>query len=101
MLTAFFARVKPVSTMANPACIHITRKAVISVHTVSKSIDLLSSAACTSCTVSGLAVGEAVSAPAAAVGQATRTTTNTVNAQITFLVQMAILATSTNGRIGE
>ena len=30
---AFLARVKPVSTMANPACMNITRKPVMSVHT--------------------------------------------------------------------
>ena len=33
MLTAFFARVKPVSTMANPACIKNTRAAATSVQT--------------------------------------------------------------------
>jgi hypothetical protein len=31
---AFLARVKPVSTMANPACMNITRKPVISVQTM-------------------------------------------------------------------
>src|SRR6266581_2453225 len=30
---AFLARVKPVSTMANPACMNITRKPVTRVHT--------------------------------------------------------------------
>src|SRR5881628_2089386 len=30
---AFFARVKPVSTIAKPACMNITRKPVTSVHT--------------------------------------------------------------------
>ena len=35
MLTAFLARVSPVSTSAKPACIHITRNAVIITHTVS------------------------------------------------------------------
>ena len=57
MLTAFFARVKPVSTMAKPACIHMTRNAAIKVQTVSRSIDLLSKAACTSSTVSGASGG--------------------------------------------
>ncbi len=36
MLTAFLARVRPASTNAKPACIHITRKAASSTHTVSK-----------------------------------------------------------------
>ncbi len=30
---AFFARHKPVSTMANPACMNMTRKPVTNVHT--------------------------------------------------------------------
>ena len=33
MLPAFFARVKPVSTMANPACMNQTRIAPIKNHT--------------------------------------------------------------------
>ena len=72
MFTAFLARVKPVSTMANPACIHITRNAAISVQTVSRSMDLLSNAACTSCAVSVFAAGESDCASAASVGHAKR-----------------------------
>ena len=32
VLTAFFERVKPVSTIANPSCMNITRKPAISSH---------------------------------------------------------------------
>ena len=40
MLTAFLARVKPASTIAKPACMKKTKKAAISIQTVSRDFAL-------------------------------------------------------------
>lgn len=58
---AFFARVKPVSTIAKPACMNMTRKPVMSVHTMLMATLLWPTVSITSASVGAFASATATS----------------------------------------
>src|SRR6267142_1314107 len=83
---AFFARVKPVSTSAKPACMNITRKPATSVQT--KLTDVLVSA--TALATSSI-FGGAASAASATAGMR-NTAASSVSVRVHFIEVMVLLA---------